>query len=86
MNLKMKLTDLSTNVLDSFAKTVTDKVFQHIQTDRKLMKDYLLSVDENGLGVINRYLGKEIKRRFHLTNRDRQNNPKSTLIQSHQEF
>ena len=75
------------NVMNQFSSSITDEIFLMIQNDRKLMKEYLDLVSNNNLKTVNQQIGKRVKLRFNLTNDDiRQNEPKSTLIQSHQIF
>ena len=70
-----------------FRRRTTDAVFLIIRSDRELMRDYLRAVEKEGLDVVNRAIGKEIKTQLGLTNApERQAEPKSTLIQSHQIF
>jgi len=74
-------------VMAKFAKSITDKVFLEIQGDRALMHEYLKLVESNGLTSVNQHIGKKVKERFNLTNdQARQEEPESTLIQSHQQF
>jgi hypothetical protein len=82
-----ELSAFAERVMSAFAKSITDKVFLMIQEDRGLMHDYLKLVEAHGLTPVNQYIGKKVKERFSLTNdMCRQENPESTLIQSHQEF
>lgn len=68
-------------------KTITDEIFLLIQNDKALMKEYLRLVETNSLDVVNRTIGKEIKKYYNLSNDTNRNEcPKSTLISSHQEF
>lgn len=68
-------------------KTITDEVFLLIQNDKELMYKYLRLVEDCGLDLVNRTIGKYIKERYQLTNSpQRCSDPTSTLIQSHQEF
>jgi hypothetical protein len=83
----MELPELSNKVLSQFSKSITDKVFLLIQSDKELMNDYLRTVQEKGLDVTNRHLGKAIKSRFNLDNdSQREDFPTSTLIKSYQQF
>lgn len=66
--------------------SITDEVFLTIQNDRDLMHQYLRLVEESGLDAVNQQLGKRIKKHFGLTNLARCESPKSTLIQSYQQF
>jgi hypothetical protein len=81
------LADFTKRVLALFSKSITDQVFLSIQNDRKLMHEYLKLVEEKGLTVVNQQIGRSVKKRFGLSNDDqRQEEPKSTLIQSHTKF
>lgn len=83
----MTLQEYSEELLSKFSKEITDQVFLSIQNDRKLMNEYLRLVSENGIDSVNKYIGKSVKKRYKLSNSDsRQDNPKSMLIKSHQEF
>ena len=77
----------SDKVLDKFSKKITDQVFLSIQNDADLMHEYLRLVGEKGIDAVNQQIGKAVKNRYKLSNSDsRQEDPKSTLIKSHQEF
>jgi hypothetical protein len=69
---------------------ITDEVFLAIQDDRILMHKYLRAVENEGLDQVNRTIGKSVKEEFNLNNikgkAGRQDDPMSTLIQSHQMF
>ena len=70
-----------------FKMRTTDAVFLIIQSDQELMHDYLRAVEKEGLDVVNRIIGREVKNQLGRTNAsERQGEPKSTLIQSHQIF
>lgn len=75
------------NVLDQFSKEITDQVFLFIQNDRKLMHEYLKLINKNDRHYVNGGIAKAICKRYGLTNSyDRQETPKSTLIQSYSEL
>ena len=81
------LKDFTKKVLDDFATHITDKVFLLIQNDRELLQEYLHLVEDKKLNTVNAYIGKEVKKRFGLSNiQEREDLPESTLIQSHQKF
>ena len=68
-------------------KRITNEIFLIIQNDRKLMYEYLRSVEANGLDTVNQQIGKAVKNQYQLVNLDeREDNPSCTLIQSHQKF
>ena len=73
-------------VLDDFSKEITDQVFCFIQSERELMHDYLVLLSKNDLKYINSSIAKAVKKRFNLTNQNTKGEPKSTLIQSYEEF
>ena len=83
----MTLQEYSEELLSKFSKEITDQVFLSIQNDRKLMHEYLRLISENGIDSVNQHIGKFVKKRYKLSNSDsRQDDPKSILIKSHQEF
>jgi len=68
-------------------KRITNEIFLIIQNDRDLMKEYLRTVQDSGLDVVNQTIGKRVKASYNLVNvNDREDNPSCTLIQSHQKF
>jgi len=82
-----EVTAYAEEVLSRFSKQITDEVFLSIQSDRDLMREYLRLVERNGVETVNRWIGRRVKERFNLEkDTARQDSPKSTLIQSHQEF
>lgn len=70
-------------VTDKFNEELTDLVFQYIENDAELMHDYLRLVSNKDLDTVNKALGRKIKEKFGVENLDRNNNPKSKLIQSY---
>lgn len=82
----MVISQFIEKVISQKNKSITDEVFLLIQNDRDLMYAYLRLVEEKGLDTVNRQIGKAVKVRYGLTNDDRENDPVSTLIQSHQRF
>ena len=83
----MAIKRFADEVLSKFSKEITDQVFLSIQNDRELMHEYLRLVSKEGIDSVNQQLGKAVKSRFKLSNSDsRQDDPKSMLIKSHQEF
>lgn len=82
-----QLSDFTEKVMRQYSKNITDEIFIMIQNDKELMYEYLKLVEANGLTIVNQQIGKKIKNRFSLDNELTRNElPKSTLIQSHQEF
>lgn len=78
---------IAREAIQELNKKLTDEIFLLIQSNRKLMYEYLKAVEEKGLDTVNQQIGKEIKSAYKLSNAaDRANNPTSTLIQSHQKF
>jgi hypothetical protein len=84
----MELKDFVDEVITFKNKTITDEVFLLIQNNKGFMQKYLQLVEERGLGVVNRYIGQAVWRKYNLTPDTGSVNtePKSTLISSHQEF
>lgn len=82
-----KIDDLAEKAIKQLKKRITDEIFLIIQNDKTLMHDYLRLVEEKGLDTVNKRIGKDVKTAFSLTNDDyRNDDPQSTLIQSHQIF
>lgn len=82
-----EVNDFADKVISQINKTITDRVFLEIQSDRELMQEYLSLVERSGLSVVNQTIGKMVKHRYQLTGADgRETDPKSTLIRSHQTF
>lgn len=83
----MKINDFIDEVISIKNKTITDEIFLLIQNNKTLMQRYLRLVEENTLDIVNRQIGKRIKKQYNLSNDiNRNDSPKSTLISSHQEF
>jgi hypothetical protein len=83
----MEIKDLVDEVIACKNKTITDEVFLLIQNNRVFMQKYLQLVQEKGLDVVNRHIGKMVMNKYGLTpDEGRNNEPQSTLILSHQEF
>jgi len=81
------ISDFAEEAFSKFTDRITDEVFLLIEEDRDLMHKYLLLVQHHGLKVVNQQLGRAVKQRFDLRNDiDRQEAPRSILIQSHQKF
>ena len=82
-----EISDFAEKVLDRFTGQITDVVFLSIQNDRELMQEYLDLVHKHGVYGVNPQIGKAVKRRFNLENApNRQHEPVSTVITSHQMF
>jgi hypothetical protein len=83
----MKANELGQIAIQKLNKRITNEIFFIILRDRELMHEYLKLVESNGLDIVNRSIGKEVKKTYGLTNIDeREDNPTCTLIQSHQKF
>jgi hypothetical protein len=70
-------------------KTITDEVFLLIQNTPDLMHKYQRLIEDKNVGLdkMNQAIGKAVRAKYGLENADsRENNPKSTLIRSHQQF
>ena len=50
----MNITDFIEEVISYKNKQITDEVFLLIQNNKEFMQKYLLLVQENGLGTVNR--------------------------------
>ncbi len=78
---------LAKKAIKEMNKKITDEIFQIIQTDRELMKEYSRLIESEGVDKVNQIIGKTVKKEYNLINSDeREDNPRSTLIQSHQKF
>lgn len=84
----MNLNDFIDKVIAQKNKKITDEVFLLIQNDKELMKEYLDHVGKIGnLKQVNQQIGRKVKEKYGLTNDEQRNtDPTSTLISSHQEF
>jgi len=83
----MKPSEVAAKAISRFNKRITNEVFLTIQNDRALMRDYLCAVRVYGGDEVNKCIGKEVKKTYHLANADdREDNPSCTLIQTHQKF
>jgi hypothetical protein len=84
----MEIKDFVDEVISCKNKTITDEVFLLIQNNKDFMQKYLALVEEKGLGVVNRYIGQAVWRKYNLTPETGRINtePGSTLISSYQEF
>lgn len=83
------MNDFLSTLFDKFRANsdITDRIFLLIQEDRELMIRYLDLVQEKGRHTLNKQIGKAIKKEFNLTDGPTRNNqPKSTLIRTHQEY
>jgi hypothetical protein len=89
LNLKgdaMSIDDFAKKTVSQFNKKITNEIFLLIQNDHKLMKEYLVLVGKHGHHAVNMRIGKVVKKQYQLNNKDREKNPTSTLISSHQRF
>ncbi len=83
----MNAKEIAQEAIGILNKKITNEVFLTIQNNRSLMLEYLRAVEANGLESVNQTIGKEVKAAYELTNlNEREDNPSSTLIQSHQKF
>lgn len=79
--------EIAKEAISKMNKMITNEIFLIIQNDKKLMYEYLRSVEVNGLNVVNQQIGKAVKSTYDAVNiDDREDNPSCTLIQSHQKF
>ncbi|KUG26974.1 hypothetical protein ASZ90_003177 [hydrocarbon metagenome] len=72
-------------ILKTFNRDITDRVFLMIEEDKSLMQNYLRIVSTSGLDTVNKAIGKRIKSYYDLENLEENNNPKSKLIKSYTE-
>ncbi len=85
--MAMTPVQIAQEAITQMNKRITNEIFLLIQNDRRLMYEYLRAVEDNGLDTVNQQIGKAIKSQYQLINvNDREDNPSSTLIQSHQKF
>jgi hypothetical protein len=82
----IKIDDFTNKVLNSYSKEITDQVFLYIQNDRELMHEYLTLINSNDIRYVNSQIAKAIKERYGLTPLENKGVPKSSLIQSFEEF
>ena len=83
----MKTKDVAQKAIGMMNKRITNEIFMVIQNNRDLMQEYLRAVEDEGLDTVNQTIGKEVKAIYQLSNiNDREDNPRCTLIQSHQKF
>jgi hypothetical protein len=79
--------EVAEEAISKLNEEITDRVFLIIQGSRDLMQKYLLAVQSEGRDAVNRTIGKIVKEHYNLVNAPRrENEPASTLIQSHQIF
>lgn len=84
----METKTFADEVISDFNKSITDKVFLHIQNNKDLMQKYLHLVAEKGSKKdVNKVIGKHIMQKYGLTHKGIKNDvPESTLILEHTEF
>lgn len=83
----MKPTKIAEGAIKILNKRITNEIFLIIQNDKKLMRDYLEAVHEQGHENVNRAIGKQIKKSYNLTDfNEEEKNPSSSLILSHTKF
>jgi hypothetical protein len=83
----MEIKELVDEVIALKNKTITDEVFLLIQNNRDFMKKYLVLVQEHGLQTVNQQIGRMVMTKYGLTHDTERNyEPESTLISSHQVF
>lgn len=82
----MSIEALADEAISQLNKRITDEIFMIIQNDRNLMKQYIKLAEEHTHEVVNRSIGKRVKKEYNLSNQERGKSPTSTLIDSYQEF
>ena len=79
--------EIAGRAVERMNRRLTDEIFLLIQDDRELMHEYLRAVESEGLDNVNRLIGRAVREAYQLENApERENNPRSTLIQSHKIF
>ena len=84
--MSSEITTFADKVISQKNKSITDDIFLLIQNNKDLMQEYLQLVEKNGISSVNMRIGRRIKEEYKLTNAERNEEPLSTLIKSHQEF
>lgn len=88
MSTSNSTTDIATlvsHVVSEIEGKMTDVVFLVIQTDHELMRRYLDLIRKHGVDTVNQEIGKAVKAELHhAKDGERNENPRSTLIQSYQ--
>ena len=90
----MKAEEIAQEAISRLNKRITDEIFLIIQNDRDLMQAYLAAVEDagkesskqSGKDRVNQSIGRAVKAAYALTDADRESEPASTLISSHQKF
>jgi len=78
--------EIAEEAISRLNKRITDEIFLIIQNDKDLTYEYLRAVEKDGLDIVNQTIGKKVMSGYKLVKDGREENPKSTLIQSHQRF
>lgn len=81
----MTTEEFAQKVITKFNLELTDLIFQYIENDAELMHEYLRLVSDKDLDTVNKAIGKKIKEKFDVDNKERNKNPKSKLIRSYTE-
>lgn len=81
-----RINEFSNQLLDKFSEEITDQVFLFIQNDKELMHQYLNLISKKEIKSVNSSIAKSIKKRYNLSNKSKNTEPKSILIQSFEEF
>jgi len=79
-----KIEEIAEQALQVIIEDITDHVFGVIQEDYELMQQYIQQVKENERDVVNKTIGKYIKKRLNLTNLGREDDSESSLIKSYE--
>ncbi len=84
----MELKIFTDELFVEFDKQITDQVFLFIESNPKLIHDYLNTVANQGdLRIVNSLIAQAIGKHYGLTSMNKKNNtPKSVLIKSFEEF
>ena len=79
----METKEFANKVVTQFCDELTDLLFLYIENDKELMLEYLRLVSDHSLDTVNQDLGLQFKEKFFVSNKDRNDNPKSKLIMSY---
>ena len=81
----MKIEKFADKVVKRFSNSITDRLFQMIQYDPELLREYVRLVSDHTVDVVNPKIAQNLKLHFHLENDGPRNqNPQSGLISSYQ--
>lgn len=80
----VKIEKFADKVVKRFSNSITDRLFQMIQYDPELLREYVRLVSDHTVDVVNPKIAQNLKLHFHLENHGPRNqNPQSGLISSY---